>query len=183
METCTPEAMVYRARPSAPRSLTTGLLVEPASRSSADWPIRNGATQTRGLSRSQQQIFALPTPPGQPTTEDGATLRGLISICRIPCVKSGGIRFVMNGNPWFNLVLVYNVAGGGNVVSMQMKGSRTNWFAMRHNWGQNWELSQKLQGQAISFKVTLGNGKELVSNNVASADWKFGQTFEDVKNF
>ncbi|KAL2633815.1 hypothetical protein R1flu_005294 [Riccia fluitans] len=71
---------------------------------------------------------------------------------RIPCVKSGGIRFVMSGNPWFNLVLVYNVAGGGNVVSMQMKGSKTNWFTMRHNWGQNWELSQKLQGQAISSR-------------------------------
>ncbi|KAG6548832.1 hypothetical protein Mapa_009593 [Marchantia paleacea] len=38
----------------------------------------------------------------------------------VPCVKTGGIRFVMNGNPWFNLVLIYNVGGDGNVVGAMM---------------------------------------------------------------
>ncbi|BBN05026.1 expansin [Marchantia polymorpha subsp. ruderalis] len=102
---------------------------------------------------------------------------------RVPCVKVGGIRFVMNGNPWFNLVLVYNVAGAGNVVNMQMKGSKTNWFTMKQNWGQNWELKQKLKGQSISFRVTLGNGKVMIANNVAPANWNFQQTFESDNNF
>ncbi|BBN06860.1 expansin [Marchantia polymorpha subsp. ruderalis] len=104
---------------------------------------------------------------------------------RVPCVKVGGIRFTMNGNPWFNLVLVSNVAGAGNVVNLQMKSSETNWFWMtaRQISGQYWELNQNLMGQNISFRVTLGNGKVMIANNVVPANWNFQQTFESDINF
>ncbi|KAL3697852.1 hypothetical protein R1sor_011928 [Riccia sorocarpa] len=102
---------------------------------------------------------------------------------RVSCIKTGGVRFSLNGNPWFNLVLIYNVGGDGNAVSVQMKGSQTSWFAMTHNWGQNWHLSQKLQGQALSFQLTTGYGNCLSFNNVASSDWSFGQTWEADSNF
>ncbi|BBN05037.1 expansin [Marchantia polymorpha subsp. ruderalis] len=101
---------------------------------------------------------------------------------RVSCVKTGGVRFVINGNPWFNLVLIYNVGGDGNVVTAMMKGENTEWYSMTRNWGQNWQLSQKLHGQALSFQLTTGYGTTLVCSDVAPANWQFGQTFEAYTN-
>ncbi|KAL2633048.1 hypothetical protein R1flu_004527 [Riccia fluitans] len=106
-----------------------------------------------------------------------------VSYRRVSCGKSGGVRFSLNGNPWFNLVLIYNVGGDGNVASVQMKGSRTSWYSMSHNWGQNWQLAQKLQGQALSFRLTTGFYNIMTFNDVASSSWRFGQTWEAASNF
>ncbi|KAL2633045.1 hypothetical protein R1flu_004524 [Riccia fluitans] len=101
---------------------------------------------------------------------------------RVACTRTGGIRFTLNGNPYFNLVLIYNVGGDGNVVSVSMKGDQTDWYPMTRNWGQNWELGQKLTGQALSFQILSGYGTTLVCYNVADAFWQFGQTYESDNN-
>ncbi|BBN05034.1 expansin [Marchantia polymorpha subsp. ruderalis] len=111
---------------------------------------------------------------------------GLIPIeyQRVPCEKEGGIRFTLNGNSWFNLVLVHNVGGDGNVVAVQVKGSRaSSWSMMNRRWGQNWELRENLQGQILSFRITTGFGKTVLLPDVAQADWRFGQTYESEGNF
>ncbi|KAF5182540.1 Expansin-a9 [Thalictrum thalictroides] len=97
---------------------------------------------------------------------------------RVPCFKQGGIKFEIKGNPYWTLVLVYNVADVGNIIDVKIKGSNTGWIKMTRNWGQNWQTFTRLQGQSLSFQVISQTGRMVQSDNVAPPYWQFGQTFE-----
>lgn len=101
---------------------------------------------------------------------------------RTSCSKTGGIKFALEGNPNFLLVLVYNVGGLGDVVNVKIKGSKTDWWQMTRNWGQKWQVGGGLVGQSLSFQVATSDGKSVWSDTVAPANWGFGQTYEG-RNF
>ncbi|CAL0318727.1 unnamed protein product [Lupinus luteus] len=102
---------------------------------------------------------------------------------RVPCTKFGGVKFEIKGNPYWTLVLVYNIANAGDVSSVSIKGDKTNWVPMSHNWGQHWLTDTYLVGQVLSFRVTTSDGKTLEFNHVTPKNWGFGQTFEGKINF
>jgi hypothetical protein len=92
---------------------------------------------------------------------------------RVPCVKQGGMRFQINGNPWFLLVLVTNVGGSGDVQQLQVKGEKTSWYQMVRNWGQMWQFNgdNPLPGQATapSWSRRIAYRKTGVSNKCSKA--------------
>ncbi|KAL0373145.1 UNVERIFIED_CONTAM: Expansin-A18 [Sesamum calycinum] len=103
---------------------------------------------------------------------------------RVPCMRQGGIRFSFQGNGYWLLVYAMNVAGGGDIASMWVKGSKTGWISMSHNWGASYQAFATLGGQALSFKLTSYTSHEtIIAYNVAPANWQVGMTYTANINF
>ncbi|KAJ9181509.1 hypothetical protein P3X46_009633 [Hevea brasiliensis] len=102
---------------------------------------------------------------------------------RVPCQKKGGIKFTIMGNPWFNQVIVWNVGGAGDVVSVQVKGNdKLKWTQLERDWGSTWKTSAHMVGESLTFRVRASDSRYSTSWHIAPKNWQFGQTFEG-KNF
>ncbi|XP_030539758.1 putative expansin-A17 [Rhodamnia argentea] len=146
----------------------------------------------------------------QPAFETIAKYRaGIVPILyrKVGCKRSGGIRFTINGRDYFEIILISNVAGVGEISNVWIKGSKTNkweamsrnwganwqslikgsktnkWEAMSRNWGANWQSLSYLNGQSLSFRVRASDGRTVTALNVAPSNWKFGQSFPSSTQF
>lgn len=105
---------------------------------------------------------------------------------RVPCnaIRKGGIRFSFQGNGYWLLVYVMNVAGAGDIKQMWVKGTKTGWMSMSHNWGASYQAFATLKGQALSFRITSYTTKQTITAyNVAPANWNLGLTYQGNVNF
>nr|GME10918.1 expansin-A7-like [Ipomoea batatas] len=103
---------------------------------------------------------------------------------RVPCIRSGGVRFNLQGNGYWLLVYVMNVGGGGDIAAVWVKGSRTGWIRMSHNWGASYQAFGTLGGQSLSFKLTSYSSHEtIVAYNVVPSNWNVGLTYQAKVNF
>ncbi|XP_059437456.1 putative expansin-A17 [Corylus avellana] len=123
----------------------------------------------------------------QPAFEKIAIYRaGIVPVHyrKVKCKSSGGIRFTINGNDGFELVLISNVGGAGDISQVWIKGSKSDeWEAMTRNWGVNWQSLKYLNGQGLSFKVQTSDGQTRTANDVVSSNWQFGQSFSSDVQF
>lgn len=100
------------------------------------------------------------------------------------CTRSGGIRFTIDGKNYFELVLISNVGGAGEISNVWIKGSKSNtWEVMTRNWGANWQSSSYLNGQSLSFRVQASDGQIRTALNVVPSNWIFGQSFKSNIQF
>lgn len=103
---------------------------------------------------------------------------------RVSCTRRGGVRFTLRGQSNFNLVMISNVGGSGDIKAAWVRDSRArSWVPLHRNWGANWQSSFDLRNQKLSFKLTLVDGKTLEFFNVVPSTWRFGQTFSSRSQF
>ncbi|XP_010676597.1 expansin-A7 [Beta vulgaris subsp. vulgaris] len=103
---------------------------------------------------------------------------------RVPCAKRGGIRFSFQGNNYWLLTYVMNVGGAGDIAQMWVKGSRTGWISMSHNWGASYQAFAQLGGQRLSFKLQSYTTRQtIVAYNVVPPYWSVGMTYQAKVNF
>lgn len=103
---------------------------------------------------------------------------------RVACRRSGGIKFKFEGNGYWLLVYVMNVGGAGDIKNMAVKGSRTNWINMSHNWGASYQAFSSLYGQSLSFRLTSYTTRQTIyAWNAAPASWSAGKTYNSYANF
>lgn len=77
-----------------------------------------------------------------------------------------------------------NVGGGGDLGAIWVKGSRTKWICMTHNWGASYQAFATLEGQSLSFRITSYSTREtIIAWNVAPANWHVGVTYKASVNF
>ncbi|XP_066397761.1 expansin-A26-like [Miscanthus floridulus] len=107
-----------------------------------------------------------------------------ITYRKVACVRQGGIRYTITGNPHYNMVMVTNVGGAGDVVGLLVKGNkRVKWTPMKRSWGQLWTTEVDLTGESLTFRVMTGDHRKATSWHVAPRDWKFDKTYQATKNF
>ncbi|GJN32327.1 hypothetical protein PR202_gb20827 [Eleusine coracana subsp. coracana] len=107
-----------------------------------------------------------------------------ISYRKVPCQREGGIRYTITGNKNYNMVMVTNVGGEGDVVALLVKGNkRVKWTPLRRSWGQIWITETDLTGESLTFRVMTGDHRKATSWHVAPRDWQFGKTYQATKNF
>ncbi|KAJ4776763.1 expansin A1 [Rhynchospora pubera] len=103
---------------------------------------------------------------------------------RVPCQRSGGVKFKFSGNAYWLLVYLLNVGGPGDADGVWVKGDNTDWIAMSRNFGAAWQAFSNLGGMGLAFKIQAHSSDDtIICNAVADASWSAGVTYQAAINF
>lgn len=70
------------------------------------------------------------------------------------------------------------------IENMWVKGSKTGWISMSHNWGTSYQAFASLSAQSLSFKFTSYTSKDtIIAWNFIPPNWTVGLTYSSNINF
>ncbi|CAN6294472.1 unnamed protein product [Urochloa humidicola] len=109
---------------------------------------------------------------------------------RVPCVRSGGLRFALQGNAYWLVVAAglrherrrrRRRRGGCGQERWRCVGAHE---PQAHNWGASYQAFAQLGGRPLSFRVTSYTTRQtVVADDVAPANWCLGLTYQARVNF
>lgn len=105
---------------------------------------------------------------------------------QVPCPnKDGGVSFMISGNAFWTQVLVYNVAGPGDLAKVEVSAdSGETWSSLSRNWGTIWSGGGGLLGHSLSWRLTsIMDSKVLEIHDCIPDNWYLGGTYSCDKNF
>ncbi|CAM0912463.1 unnamed protein product [Alopecurus aequalis] len=117
-----------------------------------------------------------------------ARIAGVVPIQfrRVPCQRTGGVRFYITGNNYWYLLHIMNIGGAGDIgaVSVKSAGS-SNWIEATQNWGIAYQVCSELDKTVgLIVKITTGTSpqKTIVCDDAIPAYWDFGLTYQGSCN-
>ncbi|XP_048543675.1 expansin-A17-like [Triticum urartu] len=104
---------------------------------------------------------------------------------RVPCERSGGVQFCLMGNPYWLLVHVNNVGGGGDIVEIAVREKGGVWIQMTQNWGITFQAFFQLdRSVGLEFRLTGGTDrKTIIVGDAVPAWWTTGLCYQGSNNF
>ncbi|KAF0911695.1 hypothetical protein E2562_011695 [Oryza meyeriana var. granulata] len=107
---------------------------------------------------------------------------------RVPCQRTGGVRFCLQGNRYWLLIYVMNVGGAGDVSSVSVKrsGGSNPWIQAAHNWGITYQLFAEVDNSVpLDVKLTTYSSPQqtIIVDDAISSWWITGLCYQGSNNF
>jgi len=108
---------------------------------------------------------------------------------RVPCQRSGGIRFYVQGNYYWLLLYVMNVGGSGDVGDLAVKRAGEpdcSYVPASRNWGITYQVFAALgntRGLVVRMTSYSSPRKTIVVDDAIPAWWSTGLSYQGSNNF
>ena len=108
---------------------------------------------------------------------------------RVPCQRSGGVRFYVQGNYYWLLLYVMNVGGSGDVGDLAVKRAGEpdcNYVPASRNWGITYQVFAALgnaKGLVVRMTCYSSPRKTIVVDDAITAWWSTGLSYQGSNNF
>jgi hypothetical protein len=148
-------------------------------------PNQNKPNDNGGWCNPPRQHFDL-APPSFKTLAN--KVAGIIPVQfrRVPCQRSGGVRFCVKGNNNWLLLHVMNVAGGGDISEMAVKMAGGDWVQMSQNWGITYQAYAAMdKSKALTVRIIGGSSPQqtIIVADAIPASWSTGLCYQGSNNF
>ncbi|XP_047965649.1 expansin-B6-like [Salvia hispanica] len=106
---------------------------------------------------------------------------------RVKCNYKSNVKFkiVPGSNPYYLAFVVEALNGYGDIASVELQPSNSNWVSMQRSFGATWKADLKYaQKGPFSVRITGPESRaSITAYNVIPYDWKIGQFYYSNVNF